>query len=163
MRRKYSMDDLKKCKYPNLIAEFMESGYSISTLSNHMGNGPAEEDDPLMNAKLFGEEDFCLHEAEGLTNLFSCKIDYLFSNKLEEKDGRPLAYYRHLRMNLLQEMNIEQTKILDEIRTKLRQKPTWIYIVRDMLKLPEESLTQICEIVEGAAVKGLFGKERTHE
>ena len=37
--KKMSNEELQKCPYPNLIAELIESGYSICTLGTHMGLG----------------------------------------------------------------------------------------------------------------------------
>ena len=79
MRRNYNPETLPKYKYPNLVAEFMETGYSICTLSEHMGLGRRQENDPLINAKLFGDEKIMSDEAIGLARLFGCEIRYLFA------------------------------------------------------------------------------------
>lgn len=65
MRRNYDPETLSKYKYPNLVAEFMESGYSICTLSEHMGLGRRKENDPLMKEKLFGSDEITCAEAAG--------------------------------------------------------------------------------------------------
>lgn len=108
MRRKYDFNDLKKFKYPNLVAEFMETGYSVCTLSDHMGLGRREENDPLMKAKLFGEEDILTTEALGPAGLFGCGLDYLFDNELCVAGPYPLAYVRHLESNMRQEKELKK-------------------------------------------------------
>lgn len=95
MRKKYDPEKLSQYKYPNLVAEFMESGFSICTLAEHMGLGSQEEDDPLINAKLFGKTEVFLNEAVGLTKLFQCDAKYLFSHELGMIWGIPIAYIRH--------------------------------------------------------------------
>lgn len=49
---KLSNDELRKYPYPNLMAEIIESGYSICTIAEHMAlPGRRQEDD----AEVWGE------------------------------------------------------------------------------------------------------------
>lgn len=115
MRRKYDFNDLKKFRYPNLVAEFMETGYSVCTLSDHMGLGRRGENDPLMKAKLFGEEEILTTEALALAGLFGCRMEYLFSNELRMAGPYPLAYVRHLESNRRQEKEFKTTRMKELI------------------------------------------------
>lgn len=53
--RKLSNEFLSRCKYPNLIAEVMESTYSICTIAEYMELGRhRKEDDPEVWGMLNG-------------------------------------------------------------------------------------------------------------
>lgn len=95
MRRNYDPETLTQYKYPNLVAEFMESGISICDMSEHMGLGECREDDSLINAKIFGKTEFFHNEAIGLTKLFQCDARYLFAGELSKVGDIPIAYIRH--------------------------------------------------------------------
>lgn len=72
-------DVIEKSKYPNLLAEIKESGYSICTVSDHMGCNPhVSEDDPGTWNKLLGREGITLEESIGLVHLFNVSYEYLF-------------------------------------------------------------------------------------
>lgn len=126
MRREYNFNILPKYRYPNLVAEFMESGYSICTLSEHMGNGRCKEDDAGINAKIFGDEEIPAQEALGLAQLFGCKLDYLFSHELEMIGDVPVAYIRHYDSNKRLEQEMKLFKISEEIRRTLKQNRIWV-------------------------------------
>lgn len=123
MRRKYDFSILPKYKYPNLVAEFMESGYSLCTLSDYMGNGRCEEDNLIMREKIFENREITTQEAMGLARLFGCKLEYLFSHKLEMFGDVPTAYIRHYDSNKQMEQEMEIYKIADEVRNALKSKP----------------------------------------
>ena len=84
MKYHYSIEFMKKCKYPNLVAEIAATGYSFCTLSEHMGHGPREQDDPLIMGKIFlGTKILYASEALALSRLFGrCSLDYLLSSEL---------------------------------------------------------------------------------
>lgn len=89
-------DDLQKFRYPNLIAEFLEAGYSLCTLSEWMGYGRCEENDFTIKNKLYGYIDITIEEASKLGKLFMCDLDYLFHEKLKvAEDGLTYAHVRH--------------------------------------------------------------------
>ena len=72
-------DVIEKSKYPNLLAEIKESGYSICTVSDHMGCNPhVSEDDPGTWNKLLGRQGITLEESIGLVRLFNVSYEYLF-------------------------------------------------------------------------------------
>ena len=64
--KKISNQQLSEFKYPNLIAELIESGYSICTCSDHMGLGRRQENDQEIWDKLKGKRKMSLSEAKGL-------------------------------------------------------------------------------------------------
>ncbi len=93
--RKLSAEELKQYPYPNLIAEWIASGYSVCTLGTHMGlPGRREEDDPEMMDKLHGRAEIMANEALGLSRLFGASMEYLFSRDLSTDGDQPIAYAR---------------------------------------------------------------------
>lgn len=93
-------EDIKKAKYPNLLAEIKESGYSICTLAEFMGLGShRKEDDPEIWAKLTGKEKITVSEKSGLAKCYGLGIRYLFSHELTISHGKPEAYWRWLDFN----------------------------------------------------------------
>lgn len=88
-------EDIERSKYPNLLAEIKESGYSICTVSQSMENNPhVPEDDPYTWNKLLGPEELTLQECRGLTKLFNVSYEYLFSNELAKAGEVPIAHMR---------------------------------------------------------------------
>ena len=92
--RKMSMEELSGYRYPNLVAEIIESGYSMCTLSEHRGYGRCEQSNPFIRSKVFGNEGISGAEGAALAGLFGCEAEYLFSKKLKVIDGRTAAFYR---------------------------------------------------------------------
>lgn len=69
---KLSNEQLRELKYPNLIAELIESGYSICTCAEHMGLADGryrEQDDKEVWGKLYGQLELLASEAIGLAGL----------------------------------------------------------------------------------------------
>lgn len=145
MRRNYDPEKLSLYKYPNLVAEFMESGYSIYTLSEHMGLGRRQENDPLINAKLFGDEEVLYGEAIGLSKLFGCKIEYLFSDTLEKFSDKPVAYIRHYESNKQQERDMELYRLSEEIRCAIRERQYLMDFMRFALSCTEKQIQYMME------------------
>ncbi|MEZ3488434.1 MAG: hypothetical protein K1W22_18110 [Lachnospiraceae bacterium] len=145
MRRNYDPEKLSRYRYPNLVAEFMESGYSICTLSEHMGLGARQEDDKLINAKIFGNEEISFNEAIGLAQLFSCKISYLFADELEIFGGRPVAYIRHYESNKQQERDMELYRLSEEIRRALKERPDLADFLKLTLSCTEQQIQYAAE------------------
>lgn len=158
MRRKYDFEDLKQCRYPNLVAEFMETGYSICTLDAHMGLGRHRpENDPEINAKLFGDGEITYDEAVALARLFNCGADYLFSEELKEVEGLPFAYVRHCDENKREEKGLDESRMLRTICEELKEnRPDWIPIFYELATLPEESL----ELRMRGSLKGIDGLDK---
>lgn len=140
MRRNYNPETLPKYKYPNLVAEFMETGCSICTLSEHMGLGRRQENDPLINAKLFGDEKIMSDEAIGLARLFGCEIRYLFADKLEKLGAMPVAYIRHYDSNKREERDMDLYRLSEEIRKALKKRPELAAFMRLTLSCTEQQI-----------------------
>lgn len=154
--RRLSNEQLEKFPYPNLIAEFIESGYSIFTLGRHMGlPGRRKEDDPEIWGKLRGEIDIMTSEALGLSRLYNTSLDYLFSHELKVIDGRPYAYFRWLEWNQKVERELQFSKDLTEIGRALREKPLLLKVMETVLGLDAEQQKEFYEMIKEA---GLVGK-----
>lgn len=124
MYRSQTKEQLQEYKYPNLIAEIIESGYSICTCADHMGLGRhRQEDDPKVLGKLYGQEELLASEAIGLAGLFGVELEYLFANDLKLMNGETLAHIRWYEDNLRREREIQEIRKRDKIMTGLRDKP----------------------------------------
>lgn len=145
MRRVYDFSILPQCKYPNLVAEFMETGYSLRTLSEHMGLGRCEEQ--IVKNKLFGDESITVSEAAGLVRLFSCQMEYLFSHELTLQGDVPIAYIRHYESNKRQEEDLEMFKLAEQLRKTLKEKPYLGEIVKEVMNWTEEQARQRVSIL----------------
>ena len=81
--------ELSRCKYPNLIAEIIESGYSTSTLADFMGIGAKkygtyrQEGDPEVWDKINGKAEMPANQAFGLAKYYNVTLEYMFSHELE--------------------------------------------------------------------------------
>lgn len=133
---KKSNEELAKYRYPNLMAELINSGYSICTLADHMGlGGHRKEDDSEVWAKLKGDCEILCSEALGLTRLFGVEMKYLFSYDLEVLCDTPMAYFRWNDENKRKEREYweyqERKKIICELSEKpylldfMKQACTW--------------------------------------
>lgn len=89
----YTIEQLQRFPYPNLIAEICEHGYSMATIANHMGYETGVESYPLIRAKMSGRIDVTIREVLALAMLFNRDLDYLFDSELSLVDGRPKAYW----------------------------------------------------------------------
>lgn len=148
MRREYDFNILPHYKHPNLVAEFMESGYSLCTLSEHMGRGRCEEDDIVINRKIFGDEEILAEEALGLMKLFGCKFEYLFSDKLEMFGEVPIAYIRYYESNKRQKQELELLKISEEVRKTLKSKPYLGEFMKVAMTWSEKQVRQATEMLQ---------------
>ena len=124
---------LEKYKYPNLVAEIKESHYSMCTLSDHMGLGRCQENDPVINGKIFGSREILLNEATGLRHLFNCEVEYLFSDQLEIYEERPLAYYHHYEMNRRQEADRKRRELCERLSQVLKERPELFGVAETLL------------------------------
>ena len=128
--KKLSNEELQTFPYPNLIAELIESGYSICTLGEHMGlDGRREQDDPEILGKLRGREGIPATEAIGLCKLFNVGFSYLFNSKLETMGGKPLAYHRRYEWDRQKEKEYKKAVSVhgDRARTAGKALPTGAY------------------------------------
>lgn len=137
-----SIEKMKQCKYPNLIAEFAESHYSICTLSEHMGLGRCKEDNKMIWAKLFGTEELNLNEAVGLMRLFGVDADYLLSEELAMYGDVTMAYLRHYESNRRAKEEFRLHQIAEDIRYGLKEKLYLADFMREVLSWTEEQVNR---------------------
>lgn len=119
--KKLSIEELNRFKYPNLVAEVIESGYSMCTLSERMGYGRCKENDSMIKGKIFGEIDISATEGFCLAELFGCKFEYLFSEKLSVCDGKSYAFYRHYEINRRIEKDLEIFRLAEKLKKRMRE------------------------------------------
>lgn len=132
---KLSNEELQKFCYPNLIAELIESGYSICTCGEHMGlKGRRQEDDPEVWGKLSGAIDIVSSEAFGLSRLFGVELKYLFSDKLAIVDGMPIAHFHWYEWNQKMEREYNERRAREEIERELREKPYLLDFMKAAVK-----------------------------
>ena len=133
--KRLSNEELSKFPYPNLIAELIESHYSICTLGDHMGLGRyRREDDPEIWAKLRGQQKITASESVGLSRLFGAKLEYLFSDTLNILCEKPMAYIRWYDTNKRHEIETQQIRDRDKIMGILREFPALIPKVLNFLE-----------------------------
>lgn len=90
-----TIEELRKYRYPNLMAEVQETTYSICTIAEHMRLGKyRKEDDAETWRKLTGTDEIYTDEGIALCNLFGVNFEYLFSGKLKMFQGETAAYWR---------------------------------------------------------------------
>lgn len=116
-----SYEEIKKYKYPNLLAELKESGYSICTVGDHLGMGRyRQEDDPEIWGKLRNGK-FDAGEAINLAELFGVKLEYLFSNELKTAAGVAVAKTRWARWNDQKENMLRVEQLKWELKQELEE------------------------------------------
>lgn len=120
-------DVIEKSKYPNLLAEIKESGYSICTVSDHMGCNPhVSEDDPGTWNKLLGRQGITLEESIGLVRLFNVSYEYLFAPHLEKVGAVPIAHFRWYKQ-------IQRKKA--ESQLYMTQQELYIHLIPEIAKI----------------------------
>lgn len=129
-----SNEELQTFKYPNLIAELIESRYSVCTCADHMGLGHRGEDDLEVWRKLKGEEEILLSEADGLSGLFGVRPDYLFSSELKTISGETYAFFRWYEENLQRDAEYQEYLLIQEIIRGLKKKPYLLEFVKEAIK-----------------------------
>lgn len=154
---KLTNEQLKKYPYPNLMAELIESGYSICTLGNWMNLGRyLPEDSQEVWGRLTGEKEFYASEVVALTGLFRVEYEYLFSHQLTVVGEKTAAYYRWHEWNRKQKLNSLRFEQRERISMKLRERPEFGDFVEQILKLEQSELEKLiqytrCELKGDAA------------
>lgn len=152
--RKMSDEMLQKFPYPNLMAEIIESHYSICTLGKRMDIGNhCEEDDPEVWARLKGDHEISTSEAIGLAGLFGVKLEYLFSNELKMIGDKTYAYWRWLDYNEQREREYKEYKTREKIEWALKDKPFLLEVVSRIIDMNEVEAFEVMAFIkkEGAA------------
>lgn len=148
--KRLTIEELKEYKYPNLIAELIESGYSICTLGDHMGlKGRRGEDDREIWGKLKGNIDLYCTEALGLARLFSANMGYLFSHELNVFSGMPAAHWRWLDSNRDKVYEEEKSKKIQEIERELQRKPELFEFMKLVVTLSKQERMSLLEHLKG--------------
>ena len=139
--KKLCNEELSRFKYPNLIAELIESGYSICTLADHMGlEKPREQDDPEVWAMLRGEKDITASQGFALARLFNVKYEYLFQTKLNILCEKPLAYLHWYEWNKKMQDEEKMRKELEDITKALKKNPQLRLLFKDLLTLSADQI-----------------------
>lgn len=137
--KRLSNDELNQCKYPNLVAEIIESGYSTSTIADFMGIGAKkngayrEENDPEVWDKINGSEELPASHAIGLCKYYNCDYEYLFSSKLYVISDRPAAYWHWYDENKRKEREFQQIQGKFEVYNILGEKPYMIDCIKEVI------------------------------
>ncbi len=152
--KRLSIKELQKYQYPNLIAEIIESGYSICTVGDHMELGRyLPEDSPEVWDKLTGKTELLANEAIALSNLFGAKPKYLFSHELAMIDEKPYAYWRWLESNKRKEREHIKYQMRQKINMALEEKPYLLELVNKVVSMSEAEVLSAMEAMQkgGAA------------
>ena len=141
-------EELQKYCFPNLVAELIESHYSVCALGSHMGIGDhCKEDDPEVWGRLKGDIEVMASEMIGAARLFRCKADYLFSCNFEVLDGLPLAYWRWREKNKRREKESKENNIRWDIERELRDKPYRLDFMKEMLTANENERQEVLRLL----------------
>ncbi len=149
--KKLTNEQLQKLKYPNLIAELIESGYSICTCADHMGLPDGryrEQDDKEVWGKLYGEDELLATEAFGLAKLFGTSMEYLFAENLKTTNGEILAHIRWYESNQRREREYQEYLKREEINRELRKKPYLLDFLREVVKWSEKEFNMAVQIIQ---------------
>lgn len=147
--KRLSVEQLKHLKYPNLMAELIESRYSICAVADHMGLGIRKEDDPEVWGKIQGNIEITSKEAAGLARLFGVRFEYLFSDKLSLLDGDPIAVLRWEEKNRRRDQESLDNKVIFEAYEKLRKNRVFLETIKFILKLSDDELKSLMMMLEG--------------
>ena len=120
----YNLDDidtLNTYKYPNLVAEYVNTGYSYCTIGEWLGFGHhCKEDDPRITGMVFDRYPITATQAFSLSKLFKCRMEYLFADTLMVEGGKPMAYWRHYATNKRLKHDLNLTKLDQKISNRMR-------------------------------------------
>ena len=144
---KYS--DIEKEKYPNLLAELKESGYSICTISEWMGYERCEEDNRKIWDKLTGKTELTYLECYGLVRLFNVEFEYLFSHDLTVLNNKSQAYWRWFDYNYKCKLDLQRQKAIKEIYDVLVAEPHIFEFMKKVVTLTKQQREQVLHLLKG--------------
>ncbi len=149
--KKLTNEQLQKLKYPNLIAELIESGYSICTCADHMrlpdGRHRGQDDKEVWD-KLYGKEELLASEAIGLAGLFGVDMKYLFASDLKTTCGETFAFIRWYDWNKKKEKEYEEYVKRQEIERELCKKPYLLDFMMKAVKWSQDELNMSVKILQ---------------
>lgn len=157
--KRLTNEELKKCKYPNLIAEIIESGYSTSTLADFMGLGSRKngkyrpEGDPEVWDKINGKEEICASHAAGLSKYYNADFEYLFSSELDIMHGKPVAYWKWYDENRKKEEELKKLGEMRVIEYELHTRPDLLEFMKLAMTLSEEQLQFVTKTINSLEEK----------
>ncbi len=149
--KRLTNEELSRCKYPNLIAEIMESSYSICTIAEHMELGRRKEDDPEVWGMLNGTIELRASNMYGLMCLYNAEFEYLFSETLQVIDGKPRAYWKWYRENQKRQRELEGLQALSRIYDTLQNKlylTSYVQTVIDYIESADDSIEAAQNLVK---------------
>lgn len=152
--QKLTNEELNKCKYPNLIAEIIESGYSTCTLGDFMGLGRyIKEGDPVVWDKINGKVEMPASQACALAKYYNVTIEYLFSEKLWVVDGKPVAYWSWLKTNQQQEKELQRMNDFRRIECELHNRPELLEFMKKAITWSDEQIELATKILSNLVIK----------
>lgn len=141
-------EDIEKFKYPNLLAEIKESGYSICTVADHMGIGQyVREDDTKTWNKLTGRMDILHSEVAGLMKLFGVEYDYLFSHDLSVMNEKPVAYWRWYDSNKRKKEELKRNNEISKIYLELSNDSEFLEFSKFCMSLTKEQRHEVVNMI----------------
>lgn len=150
--KRLSTIELSRYKYPNLLAEIIESGYSICTIAEHMGLGRyRKEDDPEVWGRLCGSIEMSGTNMCGLLQLYNVEQGYLFNDTLSIRGGVPEAYWRWYDENKRKEQEFERLQALSKIYNTLHDKlylTGYVQAVIDYIESADDSIEAAQNLVK---------------
>ena len=151
--KKLSIAELNKFPYPNLIAEIIESGYGMHTISDFMGHGNTYDTKEMIGKKLNGEEDIFASEANGLAKLFGVKMDYLFSNALSVVNEKSEAYWRWYYENERKQAEVERGKDIMLVYNAVRENPDLLSFIKKCVLMTEQQREVVLRLLHEKEMK----------
>ena len=155
--KRLSNEELSSYKYPNLVAEIIESGYTTSTLADFMGIGAKKdgryrkEDDPEVWGRINGTIEMRASHMIGLCKYYGTDVSYLFSDTLQIINGKPAAYWKWYKENLRQERELNGLKALFPIYNKLHDKlylTSYIQTIIDYIQSADDEIEAAQNLVK---------------
>ena len=146
--KKLTHAELSEYKYPNLIAELIESHYSICTVAEHMGMGRRSETDLEVWDKLTGKTEILASECAALSGLFHAPMRYLFSHEIRVIQGETAAFYRYLDSNCRMQEEMERSQMVKEIVRKFKENPHLLKLYKVILTWDDKQLQEFIDLVE---------------
>ena len=152
-----SNEELSKYKYPNLVAEIIESGYTASTLADFMGIGAKKDgryrkdDDPEVWGMINGTIEMRASNIFRLCKYYGADVNYLFSDTLQIINGKPAAYWKWYKENQRQEREFERLQALSDIYRILHENlylTTYVRKIIDYIQSADDKIEAAQNLVK---------------
>ncbi len=155
--KRLTNEELSNYKYPNLVAEIIESGYTPSTLADFMGIGAKKDgeyrkqDDPEVWGVINGTIEMYESNMMGLCRYYGADPEYLFSDTLQIMNGKPVAYWKWYKENQKQQRELERLQALSRIYNTLHDKlylTGYVQAVIDYIESADDSIEAAQNLVK---------------